>query len=251
MVVEINVLKESKNDIILKIEGTNTNFVNSLRRAAMNRVPVLAIEEVYIYQNDSVMFDEFLAHRLAMIPIRSDPRKFKENEKIKFKLEKEGPCTVYSSDLEPLTNDVEVVCKDIPLVELEKGQKIRLEAEAVFGYGKEHAKWQPGLITYTQIPILKVSKECNLCKKCIKVCPKDVLEKKGEKIEFKNQYDCILCNKCVDICPKNAIEVIGDKEGFIFKVESYGSLEPRQIINYALESIINRAEKIKKEVKKL
>jgi DNA-directed RNA polymerases I and III subunit RPAC1 len=41
------------------------------------QVPTLAIETVNIYQNTSIMQDEVLAHRLGLIPINADPRKFK------------------------------------------------------------------------------------------------------------------------------------------------------------------------------
>ena len=45
----------------------------------------MAIEKVYIYQNTSLIPDEVLAHRLGLIPIKADPRKFVEkHRKIRF-----------------------------------------------------------------------------------------------------------------------------------------------------------------------
>jgi len=36
----------------------------------------MAIDQVYIYNNTSVIQDEVLAHRLGLLPIKVDPRLF-------------------------------------------------------------------------------------------------------------------------------------------------------------------------------
>ena len=36
----------------------------------------MAIEKVYIYNNTSIIQDEVFAHRLGLIPLKADPRKF-------------------------------------------------------------------------------------------------------------------------------------------------------------------------------
>jgi DNA-directed RNA polymerase I and III subunit RPAC1 len=40
-------------------------------------VPTVAIENVYVYNNTSIVQDEVLAHRLGLVPIKVDPRKVK------------------------------------------------------------------------------------------------------------------------------------------------------------------------------
>ena len=40
------------------------------------QVPTMAIEKVFVANNTSVIQDEVLAHRLGLVPIRVDPRKF-------------------------------------------------------------------------------------------------------------------------------------------------------------------------------
>ena len=122
------------------------SFSNAIRRIMISEVPTYAIEDVYIYENSSSMDDEILAHRLGLIPIKGKP--LLENEIITFTLEKEGPCTVYSSDLE--SENGEVAFKNIPIIRLEKGQRIKIVCEAVPGIGKVHAKWQPCNAVYKQ-----------------------------------------------------------------------------------------------------
>lgn len=41
----------------------------------MNQIPTVAIEDVYVWNNTSIMQDEVLSHRLGLIPLRVDPRK--------------------------------------------------------------------------------------------------------------------------------------------------------------------------------
>ena len=54
------------------LAGASPAFANAFRRAMIGEVPTLAIEDVRIYDNTSAFFDEMLAHRLGLIPIKTD-----------------------------------------------------------------------------------------------------------------------------------------------------------------------------------
>jgi len=123
------------------------SFSNAIRRIMISEVPTYAIENVYVYENTSAMYDELLAHRLGLIPIKGKP--VMSDEVITFSLIKEGPCTVYSRDLE--AENGEVAFDNVPIVKLKEGQSIKLECEAHVGIGKDHAKWQPCNVVYKQI----------------------------------------------------------------------------------------------------
>jgi len=122
------------------------SFSSAVRRIMISEVPTYAVENVYIYENTSSMYDEVLAHRLGLIPIKGKP--VSNDEVITFTLVKEGPCTVYSSDLKSEVG--EVAFENIPIVKLSEGQKVELECEALVGIGKIHAKWQPCNVVYKQ-----------------------------------------------------------------------------------------------------
>ena len=56
--------------------GVDAALANAYRRIMLAEVPTLAIEKVLVRNNTSVMQDEVLAHRLGLIPIDADPRRF-------------------------------------------------------------------------------------------------------------------------------------------------------------------------------
>lgn len=60
------------------LSGVDVSFANALRRIMLAEVPTMAIETVYVEQNEGVVQDEVLAHRLGLIPIAADPRDFEE-----------------------------------------------------------------------------------------------------------------------------------------------------------------------------
>ncbi|MCK5107935.1 MAG: DNA-directed RNA polymerase subunit D, partial [Nanoarchaeota archaeon] len=74
-VQKLNVNKR-ENRISFLIENTTPEFANLLRRAIIDRVPVLAFDEIEFRENDSVLYDEIIAHRLAMISLKTDLKSY-------------------------------------------------------------------------------------------------------------------------------------------------------------------------------
>jgi len=110
--MKINTIqKEKDGKVIFKIDKVSNAFVNMIRREIVEDVPTMAIEEVEFRENDSVLYDEMLAHRIGMIPIATDlksyimPAKCKcDGEgcarcQLKMTLSVKGPCTVYAKDI--------------------------------------------------------------------------------------------------------------------------------------------------------
>lgn len=134
-------------------------YVNSLRRLAISEVPTLAIDDVVMLENSSVMHDEAVAHRLGLIPLRTDPGRFVMPHECDCKstlgcskcrvllvLDSEASDktkVVTSGELVSEDELVKPVSKDIPIIVLAPNQKLKFEAYARLGTGKDHAKWQP------------------------------------------------------------------------------------------------------------
>ena len=145
--MQISIKSESDKEIQFVLDDATIGFANLLRRYCINSIPTFAIEEVSIYENSSSFFDEYIAHRLGLIPLTT-PAKALKNEEVTLMLDAEGPGVTYSKDLKSTSKDVMPVSDKIPLLKLLEEQKVRIEAKAVVGIGKQHAKFQPGIVSY-------------------------------------------------------------------------------------------------------
>jgi DNA-directed RNA polymerase subunit D len=155
----VDVIEKSSERIVVKFNNIPRQYVNSLRRLAISEVPTLAIDDVVMLENSSVMHDEAVAHRLGLIPLRTDPGRFVMPHECDCKstlgcskcrvllvLDSEASDktkVVTSGELVSEDELVKPVSKDIPIIVLAPNQKLKFEAYARLGTGKDHAKWQP------------------------------------------------------------------------------------------------------------
>lgn len=253
--MKIQVLEKNEIDLRLLIEGTNAAFMNALRRIVISEVPTMAIDEVVIIENSSPLQDEFLSHRIGLVPLKTDLDTYNLPENCECKSEfgcnlcrvslvleaeaEDRRMTVYSGDLKSENPAAVPVSNRIPIVKLAPEQRIRLEAYARLGKGKDHARWQPvSKCAYKYRPFVKIdTKLCDLCGDCIKICPENILAKSGSKIVVKNVSNCTLCQDCVDACQKNpkAANVTWDESSFLFSLESTGALQAERIFQEAIK----------------
>lgn len=146
----LDVITKDSEKIALKLKGVPLQYANALRRVCLNGVPVFAIDTVDIIENTSVLPDEGLAHRLGLIPLKTDLSKYNESDKILLVLdsgESEETRSVLSGELSSEDESVKPVSEKIPIVQLAPGQKIKIECYARLGRGTEHAKWNASNIS--------------------------------------------------------------------------------------------------------
>jgi DNA-directed RNA polymerase subunit D len=145
--MKVSVIENSEKVMRFDISGTSYAVANALRRMAISGVGCFAIDSVNFYENTSAMFDEYIAHRIGLVPITT-PKDYDEKDEIVFSVEAEGPQTVYSKDLKSSDKAVKVANDSIPIIKLAEGQKVRADCMAVIGFGRRSAKFQPGIVTY-------------------------------------------------------------------------------------------------------
>jgi DNA-directed RNA polymerase subunit D len=122
-------------------------YANALRRICLNGVPIYAVESIDILENSSVLADEGVAHRVGLIPLKTDLSASKdgnENDKIMITLDSgvtDETRTILSGELKSQDDSVVPTSNDIPIITLAPGQSIKFEAYARLGKGTEHARW--------------------------------------------------------------------------------------------------------------
>ncbi|KAI9206644.1 DNA-directed RNA polymerase [Polychytrium aggregatum] len=146
------------------LSNTDLSVANAVRRVMIADVPTIAIDLVEIENNTTVLSDEFISHRLGLIPLVStdassivytrDCNCTQSCPRCSVQLTLDVKCTddrtrsVTSRDLisssstcyPALLNDND---PGVLIVKLRRGQEIKLTCIAKKGTAKEHAKWSP------------------------------------------------------------------------------------------------------------
>uniref|UniRef100_A0A7S3R0M6 Plastid-encoded RNA polymerase subunit alpha n=1 Tax=Dunaliella tertiolecta TaxID=3047 RepID=A0A7S3R0M6_DUNTE len=169
------------------LSNTDCSMANALRRMMIAEVETIAIDLVEIENNTTVLNDEFLSHRLGLIPLVSNDCKLlkkpfeatgEEGEVTDVVLTLDIKCTqdatqyVTSDDfildpnfpsVQPINYRMDEVPgqaaeKPIVIVKMRKGQELSLRAIARKGTGKDHAKWIPvATAVFHYMPEIKIN----------------------------------------------------------------------------------------------
>jgi len=69
---KLEVSTVSQKEMKFRLKNTDASMANNIRRSMIAEVPVMAIETVIVHENSSCLFDEFICHRLGLIPLYSE-----------------------------------------------------------------------------------------------------------------------------------------------------------------------------------
>lgn len=200
----------------------SNSLANAIRRSVLE-IPIMAIDEVEIIKNDSALYDEIIAHRLGLVPIKTD----KTTKEIKFKLKEVGPKTVYSSNIKP---DIGTGFK-IVLVILDKDQEIEMICIARLGKGIEHLKYSPGLAYYKHNIDEEILDFVNIDENGTVSYDEEDLKNKGlseEKIK--------------------KIKGVKEVKELEFNIESWGQIDVKDIFVRAIEALQGNLKELNKAV---
>jgi len=210
----VQIQRLSQRTVEFDLIGVDASIANALRRVLLAEVSTIAIEDVYVWNNTSVIQDEVLAHRLGLIPLNIDPRVIKyrgdaptDQDTVVFKLqiscERNKQASANAKDPEELYINSNVLSselkwvaqgeqadafKDKPpapsnleicLAKLRPGQELDIEMHAVKGIGSDHAKWSPvATASYRLMPHIKLTEPIppHLCNKFASMFSPGVVE---------------------------------------------------------------------------
>jgi len=250
MVLRVEVLGVDEDRVRFLLGGVDVAFANALRRTMIMDVPCMVIDDIFFFDNSSVVPDESLAHRIGFMPLRTDLDRYLhpvdcdcgselgcEKCRVVLTLDVEAETetrTVYSGDFVSEDPAVVPVSPGIPLTKIAPGQAVRLEAYARLGTGKEHSKWQPvSSAVYQHVAEIVVDEDrCTDCGECVKACPRDVFAIEESKLRVVDVNLCIICGECEKACPvdPSAVTVGALDDLFLFTVESTGCLKPAKLV---------------------
>lgn len=167
---KLRILSLDQETCIFELTNTDPDIANALRRVMIAEVPTVAIDLVEIAVNTTVLNDEFIAHRLGLIPLVSHVVEQMSSpfegdgdfQEIDFHLDihctSDDTQNITSQDLRRELNpeypELESIRpvddgdggdgqRGILIVKMRKGQELKLKAKARKGIGKDHAKWSP------------------------------------------------------------------------------------------------------------
>ena len=231
----MQVVDNNKEKLVLRLEA-NLSLANAIR-GSVSEIPVLAVDEVEIFKNDSALYDEIIANRIGLIPLKTE-KGMNAKTKVELKLSKKGPGVVYSGDFE---GDAEVVYKNIPITLLGENHKIELVATATLGTGLEHAKYVPGLCFYRHLLNVKSAPQIDSIVEKSKGLIK--VEKKG------GSWICDLTDSEINAIEKIDKNAIKDSDEIILVVESYGNMAAKDILIKAAKALEDNADEFEKAIK--
>jgi DNA-directed RNA polymerase subunit D len=272
---EICILDKTINTIRIYMKNIPLPLVNAIRRASYTEVPVMAIDYVEIFENNTVLYDEIIAHRLAMIPLTSEEaiEKYKRPEECQNARLGDPDCyavlrlevetgneerMVYSGDLEATDPDVKPVYENMPIVLMAPDQRLRLQAYARLGYGKEHAKWMPvSVAAHKYVPELEfnINDMDNECLKCIEMGYPDIAETiktvQQGKIRILSDVNTSGLYWCITKKCSSGVKLTYNDKEYILKIESTGSLPPERILIEAAKAVARKAENLLAQIREL
>mmetsp|Transcript_19170 Transcript_19170/g.26173 ORF Transcript_19170/g.26173 Transcript_19170/m.26173 type:complete len:304 (+) Transcript_19170:1-912(+) len=294
--------------ISFDLMDTDISMANAVRRIMIAEVPTLCIDLVQFEDNTTVLLDEIIAHRLGLIPIRSNKPggmeswtfnhacncdDFCENCSVKFTLdcdfnEMSRNKPEYQNKVAiPVTSN-DLICSDpevqavnfsneedlqqalgtsdgIVIVKLGPGQRLKLQAIAKKGIGKEHAKWSPvATVALKFDPIVKLNEDIldqyseEQKMSFVDCCPTKVFDfdEYTQSVVIKNPSQCIFCKECIYTLEdfrrapedKLAVEIKHSPDKFSFTVETTGALLPKEVVKDALSMLTAKITKLQEAI---
>ena len=268
MTVNLDIKKESPNNVLkFDIDGVKMSLVNALRRIMISEVSTVAFEtsnfetsSVKITENTSQFHNEFLLHRIGLIPINiPDTENFNESD-YTFSLDVENKTNsvlyVTAGDIkvmnnktgkmestekffpkDPISNDNVMIVRLLPNPS-GVSEKLSFTGTARLGNGEMDSRYSPVSVCFYINTIDPEKTE---------VAFNDYKEQADKSLEAEKIKRKFIINE-------SERHFYTDSEGepskFTFTIESVGVIPPQEIMGRAIDILISKLEKLPAELVK-
>jgi DNA-directed RNA polymerase subunit D len=131
----IEIVRDNPREMVVRFTGFSVQFVNAIRRCILRDVMSTTIDSVTFHKNSTCFWDEYISHRLGLMPIEGDGD-------LHLDVANNGD-KIVSVGSDQLVGPTAKVCGVMPIVELGKGDHIKLTVHTRKGCGSEHARFIP------------------------------------------------------------------------------------------------------------
>jgi len=272
------ILKSTRDEMVIESYELSLPHANSLRRILLGEIRTVAIEKVFFFHNSTILNDENIAHRLGLVPVsvgsefltkvnvgaHSKIEKLILEFKIKNPQESFKKMAIYSKSLKlknyglffsmNKNSPVTPVFRDILILKLNPGQKIKCECHCIVDSGSKHAKFSPvGTAFYRISPRIKIVGEIlgNYAEKINEICPVKVFNVKEKSKKYTNVLGvaypkfCTLCKEClkIDDGAHRPIRISRVKHKISFIIESTGVASPEILFHRAISLLVGKCNR--------
>lgn len=246
------VIKSTPQYLYVRIKDVDLAIVNSLRRIVLAEIPNVAFKfepydennDIHIHVNTCSLHNEFLAHRISLLPLHFDEDTIDtfDPKKYRFVLKKHNTGTeimnITTKDFDiydennvkypdtfkskifpanPITKDHILITKLKPnLYDPSKGEEIDIECFPSINVAKTHARWSP---------VSKCTFFNTLDENAIKEARKSISPNEMNKFECLDKYRHFIKNKW------------DEPASFDFEIESECKMTPVYILTKAFSII--------------
>jgi len=258
--LKVTVLSVTEDTVRFTVEGCDAAFANALRRTMMTDVPTMAVDDIFFFDNTSVVPDEVLAHRIGMTPLKTDLEHYTIPTKCDCGQEMGCPkCrvtlnmnveavdankTVYSGDLVPVDPAITPVTPFIPLAKVAPGQSIKLEAYAQLGTGRIHSKWSPVSMAVFH-NIAEITTDAATAAKCHEESPSSTILKGKDTLKVVDIQAFMRSPTCRALVGDGSLQKFMKRDQYVFTVESTGALPPMKVVQEAVKILNEKMEELK------
>jgi len=279
----VTVARLEDETIIFDLKGVDVSLANALRRLMIADVPTVSIDLVEVIENSSVLCDEFLAHRLGLIPLDSTkaselvkPYEYTGDDDTATDVHLELNVRCQSDQTRDVTSD-DLISHDervkpvsfggtgggsaksggILIAKLRKNQQLSLKCIARKGTGKDHAKWSPvATAVFKYTPLIDINhgllNSLNGPEKAaiVESDPSKMFKYDADTDTFtltspeSCTYDGEVMKKVNELGKPGLIDVRPGLDCFTFIVESTGVLKVEEVVLQAVHILQSKLDTI-------